>query len=113
MHLTRRDGEAVRRRNRLAAVDAGRAECFPVAGNDSQSREEPTVLPSIRRADKYGLDLDEFKNISQRRPHNFQRAVQMASEVHIDEMRMLLDTHYDQVHLAYRGAAVGSGRLGS
>jgi len=92
MNLSRRDDEADRRRSRLAKIP----EELPVVVAPAEGKNS---LPPLRQKDKYGLDLDEFKNISQRKPHNFQRAVHMASEVHIDEMRMLLETHYDQVHL--------------
>ena len=37
---------------------------------------------------------------SQPLPHRWQVAVMMASEVHIDEMRTLLELHYDEVHTA-------------
>ena len=91
MNLSRRDDEATRRRGRLA----DRTEDL---SDDSHSHEQ-AAPPPLRRKDIYELDLDDFKNISQRRPHNFQRAVHLANEVHIDEMRMLLEVHYDQVHL--------------
>ena len=34
-----------------------------------------------------------------RRPRNYARAVTLASEIHLDEMKTLLEMHYDTVHL--------------
>jgi len=90
MNLSRRDDESNRRRSRLTEVNQAQIP---------RSLEESLAPHPIRRKDKYGLDLDEFKDISQQRPRNLQRALRMANEVHIDEMRMLLDNHYDQVHI--------------
>ena len=36
---------------------------------------------------------------SLRRPRNYARAVALASEIHLDEMKTLLEMHYDTVHL--------------
>ena len=88
MNLGRRDDEAVRRRRRLMELEENQTIPSPDMGSSS-------TLLGTRRKDKYGLNLDEFKNIPipPRKPNNYQRAVHMASEVHLDEMRMLLDIH--------------------
>lgn len=94
INLNRRDDESARRRARLAA---------PVSKQDDDTQEasqlDAAPRPVLRYADKYGLDLDVFKNKSRRKPHNWQRAVRQASEVHLDEMHVLLSMHYDAVHL--------------
>jgi len=92
MNLSRRDDEAVRRRGRLAAAH----EDLPPTAEPSGGGAS---LQPLHRKDKYGLDLNEFKQISDRRPKHFQRAIHLANEVHIDEMRVLLDIHYDEMHL--------------
>ena len=83
--LNRQAGEVERRRLRLAATceekDAGANEV--VSGSK----------------DIYGLCLDDFKAKSDRKPHRWRRAVQMATEIHLDEMRTLLELHYDEIHL--------------
>ena len=83
--LNRQAGEVERRRLRLAAT--GEEE-------DAGANE---VVPGTK--DIYALCLDEFKNKSDRKPHRWQRAVQMATEIHLDEMRTLLELHYDEIHL--------------
>ena len=86
--LNRHAGEVERRRQRLAAATADEPE------NDENSK----VLPD--RVDRFGLNLDEFKNKSSRKPWKWKRCVEMASEIHLDEMRTLLELHYDDVHIA-------------
>ena len=86
--LNKHDGESARRRARLAA------EIVPEAEEDL-----PQQVP-VDQYDKYkGHFLKKFQCKSQRKPHRWQLAVKMASEVHIDEMRTLLELHYDDVHL--------------
>ena len=48
--------------------------------------------------DKYGVDLDEFKLKVGKKPRTWKEAVKIASWIHIDEMRALLELHYDFVH---------------
>ena len=52
------------------------------------------------RKDKYGINFDEFKLKTGRKPRTWKKAVQIASWIHIDEMRTLLELHYDDVHFA-------------
>ena len=87
--LSLRDEESARRRARLAVAGEEEGEVV----------EESLQQPPLRASDKYGLDLNVFKNTSHRKPHNWQRAVRQASEVLLDEMRTLLSLHYDAVHL--------------
>ena len=51
------------------------------------------------RRDKYGLDLEEFKDKSGHAPHNWHKSVRQASAVIMDTMRALLELHYDDVHV--------------
>ena len=74
-------GEAERRRLRLAAAP-------PAADDDG---EEQPPLPAAGRPDRYGLDLDEFKGRSSRKPRHWAYACRAAAEVAIDQMRLLLD----------------------
>ena len=60
--------------------------------------DDPRV--EVRRAgfSKFGLDLDEFKLKTGRKPRGWKKCVNIASWVCIDEMRVLLEIHYDDVH---------------
>ena len=58
--------------------------------------------------DKYDIDIDrDFKGFvtddgalrSVRKPANWRRAIHLASEVLLSEMRTLLEIHYDDVHV--------------
>ena len=96
--LGRRAGEAERRRLRLAAA-------APVEAEGGEEEEQPPLPVAGRERDRYGLDLDEFKCRSGRKPRGWLYAVQAAAEVAIDQMRCLLELHYDDVHLeAWRRA---------
>ena len=53
--------------------------------------EGDTDVPLTRKPDRYKLDLEEFKLKSASRPQDWQRAVHIASWVHIDEIRGLLE----------------------
>ena len=50
-------------------------------------------------ADKYGVDLDVFRMKTGRKPKGWARACNTAAWIHIDEMRSLLELHYDDLHL--------------
>ncbi len=53
-----------------------------------------------QRGDKHGCDPDRFsRGDSVRKRQGWSEAVQCASLVHIDEMRALLELHYDDVRL--------------
>lgn len=89
-HLHKRDAEAARRRVHMSTVDVP----------DYDEGEEGVGLAAAGvRPDKYNVNIEEFKCKSSRKPHRWQQAVRMASVVHIDEMRTLLELHYDDVHL--------------
>ena len=92
--LHKRDAEAARRRVRLARVDA-----LDYDEEGEEGEEGAGLAMAGARQDKYYLNLDSFKCKSSRKPHRWQQAVEMASEVHLDEMRTLLTLHYDDVHL--------------
>ena len=44
--------------------------------------------------DKYGVDLDEFKLKVGKKPRTWKEAVKIASWIHIDELRSMLELHY-------------------
>jgi hypothetical protein len=46
------------------------------------------------------LDPDEFKQAMCRKPYKWNDAVSLASEVHVSQMRLLLEMHYGDIHLA-------------
>ncbi len=85
--LGRRAGELERRRVRLVRAAHVEEDLGEVAAE--------TALQA--RVDKYGLDLDEFVAPSSRKPRGWARALAQASEVVLDEMRALLELHYDDV----------------
>ena len=86
--LHKRDAESARRQARLAA-DIAPDE------HEAAPQQAPAGQP-----DKFkGHFVEDFKCKSRRKPDRWQLAVKTASEVHIDEMRTLLDLHYDEVHL--------------
>eukprot|EP00973_Karenia_brevis_P096384 12431531-Karenia_brevis.AAC.1 len=92
--FNKREGEAARRKARLKSDDDSDCEDEPV----ERQRREPG--PDLFEKDKYSLNIDqEFKCTSSRKPNNLNEAIKMASEVHLDEMRTLLELHYDNVHL--------------
>ena len=84
--LHKRADELIRRREWLAA---------PV-----EEMNDPDVPVKAGRVDKYGLDLDEFKLNIGRKPRTWKEAVKIAGWIHIDEIRSLLELHYDDVHYA-------------
>ena len=55
---------------------------------------EEAVPVKAAKADIYSCDPDAFKGKTGRLPHGWNKAVQIASWVHIDEIRMLLELHY-------------------
>ena len=92
MHLRRSVSERQRRCEWL------NADLEPEATDD----EEPAVAPEAMQAgtpDIYGVDLEVFKMKTGRRVRGWKRCVQIAGWVAIDEMRSLLEMHYDDVHL--------------
>ena len=56
-------------------------------------------MPSAFPEDKYGCDLERFKQKAGRAPKNWNKTVQQAGLIIIDDMRTKLEMHYDDVHL--------------
>ena len=95
--LQRRDNEAERMRVWLHAEAAGsEAGEAPAVSAD----QDMSSSPQCGKALDPNCNLKTFSCQSTRRPHNFRRAVSVAGWVHIDEMRTLLELHYDNVHLS-------------
>ena len=62
------------------------------AGEDDQPEEQGGEgVPHHGQADKFGVNLDRFKDIDGKRPHGWARACQTAAWIAIDEMRTLLE----------------------
>jgi hypothetical protein len=111
--LASREEEARRRQARILASAAGNEmeeeDDEEEAEEEAEEKHHPgDACASDRPAGETSkkkewmrnhIDLDAFKNKSLRRPHGWQRAVSIAGELHIDEMRTLLELHYDEVHL--------------
>ena len=57
----------------------------------SASQEAPPVPVQASSADKYGVDLNEFKMLSGKKPRKWKKAVRIAEWIHIDEMRSLFE----------------------
>ena len=100
MHLARRDAEAERRCARLGPAgsqneDEADEEPSGAAEGDSDLAEDDpgNNYKRLLREDVYGLDIDrEFKfphgrDKDIKKPAGWHRAVRMASEIHINEMR--------------------------
>ena len=69
---------------------------------DSHANDEGRVVDDlVNGPDRFGCDPDVFaKHDSNQKPSGFSNAILKASLVHIDEMRTLLEMHYDDVHLS-------------
>ena len=109
-HLARRDEEAARRRARLADMpamqpegeaDAAGAEADAAGAEADAERHDEAGYVRILPNDRYDIDIDrEFKGFLKeddevrkvRKPLNWQRAVDLATEVLLNEMRALLET---------------------
>ena len=57
----------------------------------SASQEAPPVPAQAPSRDKYGVDLNEFKMLSGKKPREWKKAVRISEWIHIDEMRSLLE----------------------
>ena len=88
-------GEERRRREWLAE----REDDEEGAKGEDVSAEEPAVRTPGARIDEYGCNLDRFVILGGRRPVGWKHAVKIAGWVQVDEMRTLLELHYDQLHL--------------
>ena len=88
--LQRHGADALRRSARLALVEE----------EEETSQEEaphPGLKP-LRYTEVNGPDLEVFKLKQASKPPGWNRAVAQASEIHIDNMRSMLELHYDEVH---------------
>ena len=85
--LSRADHDTARREQFLSEAIPGEADGGYI----------PPTSPMQR--DKYGLDLEEFKEKSGHAPQNWHKSVRQASAIIIDDMRARLEMHYDDVHV--------------
>ena len=86
---------------KLAAEDSRRQKWLSAGVGDDD--DDKGCIANLARADadRFGCDPDVFSRSSNRqKPKGFANAVLKASLVHIDEMRTLLEMHYDDLHLA-------------
>ena len=86
-------GEAKRRQAWLAENDNEEGEGEGIAA------DEPAVRTPGARIDEYGVNLDRFMSLGGKRPSGWKETVKIAGWVQVDEMRTLLELHYDQLHL--------------
>ena len=86
---------------KLAAEDSRRNKWLS-AGEAEVEEDEGNIANFARTgADRFGCDPDAFSRpTSKQKPKGFTTAVLKASLVHIDEMRTLLEMHYDDLHIA-------------
>ena len=86
---------------KIAAEDSRRQKWLS-AGAGEEGDDEGSIMNLGRSgADRFGCDPDAFSRPSSRqKPKGFANAVLKASLIHIDEMRTLLEMHYDDLHIA-------------
>ena len=86
---------------KLAAEDSRRQKWLS-AGAGEEGEDEGSIANLGRSgADRFGCDPDAFSRPNSRqKPKGFANAVLKASLIHIDEMRTLLEMHYDDLHIA-------------
>ena len=97
----RSHGEAKRRQAWLAEIDNEEGEGEGIAADDAAVR-----APGAR-IDEFGCNLDRFVALGGKRPPGWKEAVKIAGWVQVDEMRTLLELHYDQLHI---GKYLASGK---
>jgi len=87
---------------KLAAEDLRRQKWLSTRTGEEYRDDEDCITNLARAgADKFGCDPDAFSRPSSRqKPKGFANAVRKASLVHMDEMRTLLEMHYDELHVA-------------
>ena len=75
----------------------------PVEEEDEECRAAPAQVahsPAQRRTDRWGTDVDgDFRRPRETRPHRWEDTLKAADECIIDDMRTLLQRHYDEVSL--------------
>ena len=85
---------------KLAAEDSRRQKWLS-AGAGEDDDEGSIANFACTGADRFGCNPDAFSSpSSKQKPKGFTNAVLKASLVHIDEMRTLLEMHYDDMHFA-------------
>ena len=87
---------------RKLVAEASRRQNWLSAGAAEEEEDEGSIANFARTgADRFGCDPDAFSRpTSKQKPKGFATAVLKASLVHIDEMRTLLEMHYDDLHIA-------------
>ena len=60
----------------------------------AEDQVDEGAAPRQGNEDRFKCDPDRFSGRTGRLPHGWNKAVQIASWVHIDEMRTLLELHY-------------------
>ena len=86
-------GEAKRRQAWLAESDAEDDE------GEGNAADEQAVRTPGERVDEFGCNLDRFVPLGGKRPAGWKEAVRIAGWVQVDEMRTLLELHYDSIHI--------------
>ena len=87
---------------KLAAEDSRRQIWLSARAGEEYRDDEDCIMNIARTgADRFGCDPDAYSRPSSRqKPKGFANAVLKASLVHMDEMRTLLEMHYDELHVA-------------
>ena len=86
---------------KLAAEDSRRQKWLSAGVGEDGEDEGSIANLGCSGADKFGCDPDFFSRPkSRQKPKGFANAVLKASLIHIDEMRTLLEMHYDDLHIA-------------
>ena len=89
--IRRSAGEQKRRQEWLAESDG--------ADDDAGAADEPDVPAPGAKNDAFGCDLDRFVSLGGSKSAGWKETVRIAGWVQIDELRTLLEIHYDQIHL--------------
>ena len=93
-----KNAEAVLRRS---AGEDKRRQAWLAEGDDEDAAGEavatgkPDVPAPGARMDVYSCDLDRFVSLGGKKPSGWKEAVNIAGWIQIDEMRTLLEIHYD------------------
>ena len=90
-----RNAEALVRRHEKE--DERRARSLqPAAGVDESAVGARVGSASLGQKDKFNLDLEKFKHKMKKKCPHWSQAVRYASLVNLDEIRTLLEIHYDE-----------------
>ena len=86
---------------KLAAEDLRRQQLLSAGTIEEDGDKGSIVNFAHTGADRFGCDPDSFSRPNSRqKPHGFNIAVLKACLIHIDEMRTMLELHYDDVFIA-------------